>query len=91
LFKKIKEITQRYLAKYIDMKNKYYDAYRRVAGLQRENERLEKSNARYYKENVKLRKELSDFRLLRKIFGKDELAKLVDQARHQKRKHDRNL
>lgn len=91
LFKKIKEIAQRYLVKYIDMKNRYYNAYSKVAGLQRENERLEKSNTRYYKENTKLRKELSDFRLLRKIFGKDELSKIIDQARHQKRKNERNL
>ncbi len=75
---------------------RYYhalDSYHRLnntnAGLYRENERLSKINDRLTDENTTLRTENKDFRLLRKVFGGQQIDFLISQAKEQEqqRKH----
>lgn len=84
LFNKLKEFAKRYLIKFIDCRNKYREVSSECSCLQRENYDLKKSNTRYLQENTKLRKELKDFRLLKKLIGKEELANIIEQSRKTK-------
>lgn len=84
LFNKLKEFAKRYLIKFIDYRNKYREVNSEYSCLQRENYDLKKSNTRYLQENTKLRKELKDFRLLKKLIGKEELTNIIEQSRKTK-------
>ena len=71
---------------------RYYhalDSYHRLnntnANLYRENERLSKINDRLTDENTTLRAENKDFRLLRKVFGSQQIDVLISQAKEQER------
>lgn len=81
LFKKLKEFAKRYLIKFIDYGNKYRTVSSECDYLQRKNYELKQSNTRYLQENMKLKKELKDFRLLKKFFAKEELAGIIEQSR----------
>lgn len=90
LFKKLKEFAKRYLIKFIDYRNKYRTVSSECDYLQRENYELKKSNTRYLQENMKLRRELKDFRLLKKLIGKEKVNEIIEQSRKTK-KHERNF
>ena len=71
---------------------RYYhalDSYHRLnntnASLYRENERLSKINDHLTDENTTLRAENKDFRLLRKVFGSQQIDALISQAKEQER------
>lgn len=75
---------------------RYYhalDSYHRLnntnANLYRENERLSNINDRLTDENTTLRAENKDFKLLRKVFGSQQIDALIAQAKEQEqqRKH----
>ena len=89
LFSKLKEFAKRYLIKFIDYRNKYRDVSSEYNYLQRENYDLKQLNTKYLKENKTLRNELKDFRLLKKVLGKERIAKIIEQSRKSK-KHERN-
>ena len=90
LFKKLKEFAKRYLIKFIDYRNKYRAVSSECDYLQRENYELKQSNTRYLQENLKLRRELKDFRLLKKLIGKEKVNEIIEQSRKTK-KHERNF
>lgn len=84
LFNKLKEFAKRYLIKFIDYRNKCREISSEYSCLQRENYALKQSNTRYLQENTKLRKELKDFRLLKKLIGKEEFENIIEQSRKTK-------
>lgn len=63
----------------------------KVDYLMEENADLEKSNYRYQQDNNRLNKDLTDYRLLKKELGNDEVDRLLDKAkgiRRKERKHN---
>lgn len=90
LFKKLKEFAKRYLIKFIDYGNKYRAVSSECDYLQRENYELKQSNTRYLQENLKFRRELKDFRLLKKLIGKEKVNEIIEQSRKTK-KYERNF
>lgn len=90
LFKKLKEFAKRYLIKFIDYRNKYRAVSSECDYLQRENYELKQSNTRYLQENLKLRRELKDFRLFKKLIGKEKVNEIIEQSRKTK-KYERNF
>ena len=90
LFSKLKEFAKRYLIKFIDYRNKYRDVSSEYSYLQQENYDLKQLNTKYLKENKTLRNELKNFRLLKKVLGKEGIAKIIEQSRKPK-KHERNF
>lgn len=90
LFKKLKEFAKRYMIKFINYRNKYRTVSSECDYLQRENYELKQSNTRYLQENLKFRRELKDFRLFKKLIGKEKVNEIIEQSRKNK-KHERNF
>ena len=89
LIKKLKEIIKEVFYRYYHALDSYHRLNNTNANLYRENERLSKINDRLTDENTTLRAENKDFRLLRKVFGSQQIDALISQAKEQEqqRKH----
>ena len=89
LVKKLKEVIKEVFYRYYHALDSYHRLNNTNASLYRENERLIKINDRLTDENTTLRTENRDFRLLRKVFGSQQIDALISQAKEQEqqRKH----
>ena len=89
LLKKLKEVIKEVFYRYYHVLDSYHRLNNTNANLYRENERLSKINVRLTDENTTLRAENKDFRLLRKVFGSQQIDTLISQAKEQEqqRKH----
>ena len=89
LIKKLKEVIKEVFYRYYHALDSYHRLNNTNANLYRENERLSNINDRLTDENNTLRAENKDFRLLRKVFGSQQIDALVSQAKEQElqRKH----
>ena len=88
LIKKLKKLVLTVLARYFEMADNYHRLnnsngrfYRENERLERDNERLTARNTDLQEENMQLRAENKDYALLRKMFGKDRIDDLVNEAR----------
>lgn len=91
IFSKLKEFAKRCLIKYFNYKNQYREASSKVQNLQMENHELKQLNTKYLKENLLLRKELKDFKTIKRFLGKDKLADILSQIKNQTRNKERNF
>lgn len=91
IFSKLKEFAKRCLIKYFNYKNQYREASSKVQNLQMENHELKQLNTKYLKENLQLRKELKDFKKIKRFSGKDELANILTQLKHQPKNKEREF
>lgn len=91
IFSKLKEFAKRCLIKYFNYKNQYREASSKVQNLQMENHELKQLNTKYLKENLELRKELKDFKTIKRFLGKDKLADILSQIKNQTKNKERNL
>ena len=89
LIKKLKDVIKEVFYRYYHAIDSYHRLNNNNANLYRENERLSKINERLTDENTTLRAENKDFRLLRKVFGSQQIDALIAQAKEQEqqRKH----
>lgn len=89
LLKKLKEVIKEVFYRYYHALDSYHRLNNINANLYHENEHLSKINDRLRDENTTLRAENKDFRLLRKVFGSQQIDALILQAKEQKqqRKH----
>ena len=89
LLKKLKEVINEVFNRYYHALDSYHRLNNTNANLYRENARLSKINDRLTDENTTLRAENKDFRLLRKVFGSQQIDALISQAKEQEqqRKH----
>lgn len=91
IFSKLKEFAKRCLIKYFNYKNQYREASSKVQNLQIENYELKQLNTKYLKENLELRKELKDFKTIKRFLGKDKLADVLSQIKNQMKNKERNF
>lgn len=91
IFSKLKEFAKRCLIKYFNYKNQYREASSKVQNLQMENHELKQLNTKYLKENLQLRKELKDFKTIKRFLGKDKLADILSQIKNQTKNKERNF
>lgn len=91
IFSKLKEFAKRCLIKYFNYKNQYREASSKVQNLQIENHELKQLNTKYLKENLQLRKELKDFKTIKRFLGKEKLADILSQIKNQTKNEERNL
>lgn len=91
IFSKLKEFAKRCLIKYFNYKNQYREASSKVQNLQIENHELKQLNTKYLKENLQLRKELKDFKTIKRFLGKDKLADILSQIKNQTKNKERNF
>ena len=73
LIKKLKDVIKEVFYRYYHALDSYHRLNNTNANLYRENERLSKINDRLTDENTTLRAENKDFRLLRKVFGSQQI------------------
>lgn len=92
LIKKLKKLVITVLARYFEMADNYHRLNNSNGRFYRENERLERDNERLttkstelQEENRQLRAGNKDFALLRKMFGKEKIDGLVNEARELQR------
>ena len=89
LIKKLKSLVKTVLVKYF----KAYDDYNRLnqynGSLYKENERLQGSNKKLSSENAQLKEENKDYKLLRKVFGNEQIDSLLEQAKKSKQRDTR--
>ena len=89
LIKKLKSLVKTVLVKCF----KAYDDYNRLnqynCRLYKENERLQGSNEKLSSENAQLREENKDYKLLRKVFGNEQIDSLLEQAKQSKQRDTR--
>lgn len=91
IFSKLKEFAKRCFIKYFNYKNQYREASSKVQNLQMENHELKQLNTKYLKENFELRKELKDFKTIKRFLGKDKLADILSQIKNQTKNKERNF
>lgn len=91
IFSKLEEFAKRCLIKYFNYKNQYREASSKVQNLQMENHELKQLNTKYLKENLQLRKELKDFKTIKRFLSKDKLADILSQIKNQTKNKERNL
>lgn len=91
IFSKLKEFAKRCLIKYFNYKNQYREASSKVQNLQIENHELKQLNTKYLKENLQFRKELKDFKTIKRFLGKDKLADILLQIKNQTKNKERNF
>lgn len=91
IFSKLKEFAKRCFIKYFNYKNQYREASSKVQNLQMENHELKQLNTKYLKENLQLRKELKDFKTIKRFLGKDKLADILAQIKNQTKNKERNF
>lgn len=91
IFSKLKEFAKRCFIKYFNYKNQYREANSKVQNLQMENHELKQLNTKYLKENLHLRKELKDFKTIKRFLGKDKIESILTQLKHQTKNKERNF
>lgn len=91
IFSKLKEFAKRCFIKYFNYKNQYREASSKVQNLQMENHELKQLNTKYLKENLQLRKELKDFKTIKRFLGKDKIESILTQLKHQTKNKERNF
>lgn len=89
LIRKLKDVIREVFYRYYNALDSYHRLNTTNANLYRQNVRLNKTNERLTDENNTLRAENKDFKLLRKVFGSQQIDALIAQAREQEeqRKH----
>lgn len=89
LIKKLKSLVKTVLVKYF----KAYDDYNRLnqynCNLYKENECLQGNNKKLSSENTQLKEEDKDYKLLRKVFGNEQIDSLLEQAKQSKQRDTR--
>ena len=91
IFSKLKEFAKKCFIKYFNYKNQYREASSKVQNLQMENHELKQLNTKYLKENLQLRKELKDFKTIKRFLGKDKIESILTQLKHQTKNKERNF
>lgn len=86
LIKKLREVIEAVFALYYQALDSYHRLNMTNKNLYRENQYLSKENEKLHGENVKLKEQNKDYRLLRKVFGDNQIDNLLEQARNSKGK-----
>ena len=86
MFNKLKSLVKYALVKYFDLKNDYHELYNEKQMLSHRIYKLDESNKEYQNKNNELRKQLRDYRMLRKVLGSKEVDHILEEA---KRSHKR--
>ena len=89
LVKKLKSLIKRVLARCFEAMDSYYRLNVTNGNLYRENQKLSKINNRLKGENDNLRSENRDYKLLRKVFGSNQIDSLLEQAKQTKQRDKR--
>jgi hypothetical protein len=84
LVKKLKSLVKKVLARCFEALDNYHRLNADNGRLYRENERLSGENKRLGQENTRLKAENRDYGLLEKVFGKERLNDLVEQAKQER-------
>jgi hypothetical protein len=89
LVKKLKSLVKTALARCFEALDDYHRINVTNGQLYRENERLSAKNQHLSQENGRLKAENRDYGLLTKVFGKDRLNELVEQAKQERQAKQR--
>ncbi|MEE0929818.1 MAG: plasmid recombination protein [Acutalibacteraceae bacterium] len=84
LIKKLREVIEAVFALYYQALDSYHRLNMTNKNLYRENQYLSKDNDILHGENTKLKEQNKDYRLLRKVFGDNQIDNLLEQARNSK-------
>jgi hypothetical protein len=89
LVKKLKSLVKKVLARCFEALDNYHRLNVTNGQLYRENERLSAKNQHLSEENGRLKAENRDYGLLAKVFGKERLNELVEQAKQERQAKQR--
>jgi hypothetical protein len=89
LVKKLKSLVKTALARCFEALDNYHRLNVTNGQLYRENERLSAKNQHLSQENDRLKAENRDYGLLEKVFGKERLNELVEQAKQERQAKQR--
>ncbi|MDL2289522.1 plasmid recombination protein [Clostridia bacterium OttesenSCG-928-F22] len=81
LVKKLKALIKNVLLRYFKVKDDYVRLNQFNGRLYRENETLHSDNSKLSSENKQLKEKIKDYSLLRKMFGNQQVNKLLEQAK----------
>lgn len=88
---KLKATLKTVVVAYFKLKNKLTECQKENTKLYFSNVELREQNDRLLADNFKQMKSLKDYKLLRKILGPEQVDNLLNQARHQNKRIERNL
>lgn len=96
MFNKLKAFVKNVFVELMKARSLNAELYSKNTSLGFTNIDLRNSNRHYQKENLKLRKQLTDYRLLRKVLGKQQVDQILEAAKHPNRKerkhnHEQNF
>ena len=89
MFGKLKSLVKYALVKYFELKNDYHELYNEKQMMSHKIYKLDESNKEYQNKNNELRKQLRDYRMLRKVLGSKEVDHILEEAKRSHRR--RNL
>lgn len=86
MFNKLKAFVKNVFIDLMKARRLNAELYSKNTSLGFANIDLQKSNRHYQKENLKLRKQLTDYRLLRNVLGKQQVDQILEAAKRPNRK-----
>ena len=86
MFNKLKAFVKNVFIDLMKARSLNAELYSKNTSLGFANIDLQNSNRHYQKENLKLRKQLTDYRLLRNVIGKQQVDQILEAAKHPNRK-----
>ncbi|MBQ9228605.1 MAG: plasmid recombination protein [Eubacterium sp.] len=89
MFGKLKALVKSVLVKYFELENDYHELYEQKQRLSYQVYKLDENNKEYQNKNNDLRKQLRDYRLLRKVLGSKEVNHILEEAKRGHRRRNR--
>ena len=89
LFNKLKSLVKYALVKYFELKNDYHELYNEKQMMSHKIYKLDESNKEYQNKNNELRKQLRDYRMLRKVLGSKEVDRILEEAKRSHKRRNR--
>ena len=86
MFNKLKAFVKNVFIDLMKVRRLNAELYSKNTSLGFANIDLQNSNRHYQKENLKLRKQLTDYRLLRNVLGKQQVDQILEAAKRPNRK-----
>ena len=80
MFKKLKDLMQVFILKFFNLKDSVAELHSDLRHLRHSNDELKETNKELTTENAILREESKDYKLLRKVFGDQQIDDLLTQA-----------
>lgn len=90
MFEKLKAFVKKAFVELLYTRSENRRLCTKIHNLQIDNADLKKSNRRYQQKNSELKKELRDYKIVRKMLGSKEVDQLLERAKNPRKERRKN-